>query len=894
MFRWFFYLYVKILSGKKFTNFDLIFKYIYDKYRKLLLGKETKFFRKEAFIMKIDEEVYILLVDDRPENLLALEAILERNDYHLVKASSGEEALKYLLKYNFAVIILDVQMPGIDGYGTAKIIKAREKTKNIPIIFITANNMDSEHIFYGYSSGAIDYLLKPFNPLILKAKVEGFVELYKLNQKLIHQADILLHKTRELERANNELTNKGIELRISEAITNVISETSIDSMITIDKDGFILKVNPTVHSMFLFHPFDIIGQHISIIFSEEISQRYIRGVLEAAHSLEQIIGYENHKEIIATRKDGTTFPAEIQIGKKFVEDQCIIACTIRDITKQKQYQEMVSHMAYHDGLTNLPNRRYFNDYLSSKLSDSKQHHQTLSMLFLDMDRFKYINDSLGHLIGDRLLIEISQRLVANVKEGGFIARIGGDEFNVILPDSNREDALDCAEKIIEAFREPFHIDNYEIYITTGIGISVFPFDGDEPQMLIKNANAALYRAKELGKNKYRVFHNGMNIQSYRSFMLQNDLRKVIERQELSIVYQPRIDTHTETIQSVQAILRWNHPDWGTIYPSEFIPLAEESGLIVEIGEWLLRSVCKQKKTWIEMGKVPLKISVKFSAIQFLQKNLLDMIESILIETNVIPNMLEIEISENVIMGNEELITKTINRIRTMGIHVSIDGFGIGYSSLNYIRKYPVDRLMIDRSFVQDLDKETANSAPIVSTIISLAHSLEMSVIADGVDTEEQLSILKSLNCNEIQGRLFCALLTAKEIEDFLSNPSLKQFTLNGDQGQFLDHSTSLENVDKYSKVQLQEPNTSQNEEVLKAALLRTKEAYSISAREMDVFQLIVDGYSNKEISEKLFISEHTVKNHITRILQKLNVNDRMQAMAKLYQACIEEGNFHSA
>ncbi|MGM0878058.1 MAG: PAS domain S-box protein [Bacillota bacterium] len=289
-------------------------------------------------------------------------------DHNLIKAYSGEEALKFLLKYDFAAILLDVQMPGIDGFATAKIIKTREKTKNIPILFITANNMDSEHIFTGYSIGAIDYILKPFDPIILKAKVEGFVEMYKMNQTLIQQSEVLSEKKKELESAYMELSKTTSELRVSEALANVISETSIDSMIIIDKEGIILKVNPAVENMSNYDELTILGKNISMLFSGGNSKNYIKNVLEAINNLDNIIGYENLNEVNVTRRDGSSFPAEIQIGKRFVQDKCIVACTIRDITKNKQYQEMISHMAYHDGLTDLPNRRHFN----LKLNHAKQ------------------------------------------------------------------------------------------------------------------------------------------------------------------------------------------------------------------------------------------------------------------------------------------------------------------------------------------------------------------------------------------------------------------------------------------------------------------------------------------------------------------------------------------
>lgn len=838
-------------------------------------------------MMNSDERINILLVDDRPENLLALEAIIERDDYNLIKAFSGEDALKNLLKRDFALILLDVQMPGIDGFGTAKIIKTREKTKNIPILFITANNMDSTHIFTGYSLGAIDYILKPFDPNILKAKVEGFVELYKMNQRLIQQAAILEDKTRELEKVNRKLSSTTSELRLSEALANVISETSNDSMIIIDKDGFILKVNPAVRNMFYYEEMDILGEHISMLFSNQRSQKYIRGILENINHIENILGYENLKELNATRSDETLFPVELQIGKRYVQGKCIAAFTIRDITKKKQDQEIITHMAYHDGLTNLPNRRLFNDQLTVNLRQAKQTKQALAMMYLDMDHFKYINDSLGHIVGDKVLQEVAKRLITSVREEDFVARIGGDEFSIILPETNREDALEIAENILEVFKEPFSIDSYELFITTCIGISIFPFDGDDALVLMKNADAALYRAKEQGKNEYKVFHSGMTIQSYKAFILQNDMRKAIEREEFTLVYQPRVDIKTGKIKSAEVLIRWNHPSWGTILPGEFIPLAEETGQIVEIGEWVLNSACKQNKAWREAGISPIRIAVNFSAQQFLKKDVVETIQRILNETEVTPNMLEIEITESVILGNETNISKTINQLRNMGICISIDDFGTGYSSLNYLRRFPFNTLKIDKSFVKDLSNTSTSSLALVSTIISLAHHLNISVVAEGVETEEQLSILRIHNCEEIQGYLFSPPVSPKEFEAFLLE-SQYEFRLNNNIFS-IDDIHTLTNSESHTHTLNNQSGIDQNKEILNAALDQLKEAYLISTREMDVFRLIVNGLSNKEISNQLFISEHTVKNHITRIFQKLAVNDRLQAMAKVYKTCIEEG-----
>lgn len=382
--------------------------------------------------MSGENKVNILLVDDRPENLLAFEAILENDEYNLIKASSGEEALKYLLKYDFATILLDVQMPEMDGFATAKLIKSRERTRNIPIIFVTANYLDPKHIFIGYSIGAIDYILKPFDPIVLQAKVAGFVEIFKLNQKLVYQADMLAEKTNELEKTLNELSMTTSHLRESETLANVISETAIDSMIIIDNNGCILKVNPAVKIMFQYDESEILGEDIFRLFSCERARKYVREVLQSANNKENICRAGNLEEVNATRKDGTHFPAELQMGIKYVGNKCVIACTIRDITKKKQDQEIIRHMAYHDGLTNLPNRRNFMDRLSSGLELAKENQQSLVLMYLDMDVFKYINDSLGHHVGDKLLQEFAIRLAEYAREDDFVARNGGDEFSILF------------------------------------------------------------------------------------------------------------------------------------------------------------------------------------------------------------------------------------------------------------------------------------------------------------------------------------------------------------------------------------------------------------------------------------------------------------------------------
>lgn len=811
-----------------------------------------------------DNKINILLVDDRTENLLALEAILDNDDYQLIKATSGEEALKFLLKYDFAAILLDVQMPGMDGFKTASIIKAREKTRHIPILFITANHLDQEHVFTGYSIGAIDYILKPVDALVLKVKVEGFVHLYKLNDQLKQQKNLLEEKNRLLEASYLELSEKSTKLKESEALTNVIFNTSMDTMLILDGDGTLLKVNPAFSTMFLYKAEEVVGTKIRDYFNNESH------LFQLANNYEQFLNISPTKEnkliVNAVKKDGTIFPVGIQIGRKFVNEKNIIAVTIRDMTSQQEYEKQITHMAYHDYLTGLQNRRFFEKNLQEQMEVSIEQNESFALMYIDIDRFQSVNNSLGQRIGDELLQLIVQRINNSVPNELTIYRVGGDKFAVFL--SNRETAIEIAEKLLTTFHSPFLVHYYEIYVTASIGISIFPYDATNAQDLVKNANAALYQAKREGMDNYQLYHSGLNLQTYRKFMMQNDLRKALERNQLIVHYQPRYDLQEKQMMSVEALVRWNHPDWGLIYPGEFIPIAEETGMIGQIGKWVVEAVCKQWNEWVEKGLPPVKISVNFSGQQFLHKNMEEEMKSIIKEQEVDPTYLEFEITESTLMSNQSAVLKMLNSFRDMGIKISIDDFGTGYSSLSYLRKYPVDIIKIDKSFVQD---HSVESRALITAIITLASQLKMKVVVEGVETNEQWEAMKAMNCDEIQGYYFSRPLPPIELEQFYVRK------LEGE-------NTRKVEVQKEVTVI---PQDETDNELLVNALAKNKLTFSLSARELEVLTLVVKGFTNKEISEELFISEHTVKNHITKIFQKLNVNDRLQAMAKIYQSFLE-------
>lgn len=438
-----------------------------------------------------------------------------------------------------------------------------------------------------------------------------------------------------------------------------------------------------------------------------------------------------------------------------------------DITEYKKAQDHINFLAYYDTLTELPNRVLFKDRLRQAISHEKRNNQLLSVMFLDLDRFKNINDTLGHTAGDTLLKEVAARLKQIVQEDDTIARMGGDEFTLIFTDIKTENEIvHIAERIMSVFRKPFYIEGHEIYVTASVGISMYPSDGEQFEVLVKNADMAMYRAKEYGRNNYQFFTEGMNEKVIKRLEVESSLRKALEKDEFILHYQPQLDSTTEKIVGCEALIRWNRPGLGLVYPGDFIPLAEETGLIVPIGEWVFIEACSQLKKWHNDGKKDLKMAVNISAQQFEQQDLVELVEKTLEETGIDPKFLEIEITESIIMKSTERTASIFSKLKRMGIKISIDDFGTGFSSLGYLQKFSSDILKIDRSFIQNIPENSRDQA-IVTAIINMAHILGLVVIAEGVETEEQLSFLKSVNCDEIQGYYISRPVSSNELENML-------------------------------------------------------------------------------------------------------------------------------
>lgn len=463
------------------------------------------------------------------------------------------------------------------------------------------------------------------------------------------------------------------------------------------------------------------------------------------------------------RNDGATIP--VLFGAALHDEE--IACFIVDLSQNKQTQEKLNHLAYHDALTDLPNQVLFKDRLKQAIAYSRRNDQMHAVLLLNLDRFKTINDSLGYTAGDRLLQSVAQRLTSCVRESDTVARFGSDEFAILLTQISRaQDAANAARAIKEVLDQAFLYDDQELFVSTSIGISLYPHDDRDTSGLLKSASAALDRAKEEGGNNYQFYTAGGTTRALKQLVLESNLRGALEREEFVVHYQPQVRIPDFHLVGMEALVRWRHPSLGLLYPTEFVPLAEDSGLIIALGDWVMRTACSQNMEWQDKGLAPMRLSVNFSARQFQQPSFITSVAEILKETNLDPRWLELELTESSIMKEPEQAIEKLHELKLMGIKVAIDDFGTGYSSLNYLKRFPIDTLKIDKAFVADVCKDPHDTA-IVRAIITLGHALDLTVIAEGVETQEQLQYLSSLGCDVVQGFLFSKSLSAPVFEELL-------------------------------------------------------------------------------------------------------------------------------
>jgi polar amino acid transport system substrate-binding protein len=596
-----------------------------------------------------------------------------------------------------------------------------------------------------------------------KQKIKNFAGMFVVFVLLVLLQVYIRHLKKKVSKAYRELRKQHEWLRITLLSIG-------EAVITTDENAIVTFSNYETQKLLGLSEDEISGRKLDKLLSGLVNKN--ENVYKIP--IEKVI---NHGELIKLETDLSLMTPH---GKKLVEgtaapirnDSGVIigaVIALKDITEIKKKEEILYNMEYYDPLTGLPNRSLFTDRLNMALAQSKRNNEMCALIILDLDNFKAINDTLGHSVGDMLLKQVAEKIKGYLREVDTVARIGGDEFIIIQPQIKEiSDATRAADRILKKFQKPWILEGKEYYITASMGIGIYPNDGEDQQTIFKNADTALYRAKELGRNNYQLYTESMNQKVLQRLDIENSLRRAIEREEFVLFYQPQIDIKTGKIVGFEALLRWYHPGYGLVPPMEFIPIAEDSGLIVAIGEWVLKTACRQNKKWIDSGLEPRLISVNLSARQFQRNDVVEVIDKIRSDSGLEPELLELEITESTAMQDLSFTIDVLNQLRKKGIRVSLDDFGTGYSSLNYLRQLPIDTLKIDKSFVRDITANSKEEA-IAKTVISLAHKLDLTVVAEGVETKEQFLFLKKERCDKVQGYLFSKPLPAEEIEKMLRN-----------------------------------------------------------------------------------------------------------------------------
>jgi diguanylate cyclase (GGDEF)-like protein/PAS domain S-box-containing protein len=526
-----------------------------------------------------------------------------------------------------------------------------------------------------------------------------------------------------------------------------------------DPEMPIIYVNPAFERITGFGADEVVGRNPRFLSGEDTDQKGVVDIRESIH-----LGLETEAVVRNYRKDGSLFWNELSVAPVRDEKGGVthFVSVFNDITERKRYEEQLEHHAGHDLLTGLSNRNLLIDRLEQSIVYAERSRRLLAILLLDLDRFKVINESLGHGKGDELLRMVASRLSGCVRPGDTVARLGGDEFVIALAEVAEVDDVGLVgKKIQEALIRPFHLAERELFMTASIGISFYPRDGGDGETLIRNADVAMYRAKAEGGNLFRFFAPDMNLRVMETLEMEADLRRALEKKEFLLHYQPKVDLASGRISGCEALVRWRHPVKGLVPPGAFIPLAEETGLIVPLGDWVLREACRQSTEWRKSGFPVVAVATNLSARQFRQTDLVEKVQGIIRDTGMDPEMLTLELTESMIMHDPAGAAETMRRLKALGVGLSLDDFGTGYSSLNYLRRFPVDCLKIDRSFITDVTTD-AGAAAVATSVVAIAHSLKLTAIAEGVETKEQLAFVRESRCDGLQGYYFSKPLPADE------------------------------------------------------------------------------------------------------------------------------------
>jgi diguanylate cyclase (GGDEF)-like protein/PAS domain S-box-containing protein len=683
----------------------------------------------------------ILLIESAPAAADKIRAALDvagSSSFEVEWVRQLSEGLERLSKKGIDAVLLELSLP--DNQGLDTLDKLFAAAPDIPILVLGNGNEALAKEAVG--RGAQDYLLA------------GHIDSYSLPRAL-----------------HNAIERKAVEDALFvEKERAVVTLNSIgDAVLCTDISGNVTYLNLVAETMTGWPREEAIGKPLAEVFRiiDSITRMTARDPLEMAVEQNKTVGLTVNCVLI--RRDG--FESAIEDSAAPIHDRAgrITGAVIvfHDVTAARAMSVQMTHSAQHDVVTNLPNRLLLNDRIAQSIASGRRWNRPLALIFLDLDRFKYINDSLGHAIGDKLLQSVSKRLLASVRASDTVSRQGGDEFVILLSEiTYPEDAATSAKKILLSLSAPHSIGGHDLQVNASIGISVYPEDGENAETLIKNADMAMYHAKESGRNNFQFFKEEMNLKAVERQSLEESLRCALEREEFLLHYQPKINLHTGEITGVEALIRWQQADRGLVPPSQFVPIAEDCGLIVQIGRWVLREACRQAREWQDAGLPFKRISINVSAVEFRDKGFVESVRAILSETGFQARYLDLELTEGVLMEDAESTASVLQALKRMGIHLAVDDFGTGYSSLSYLQQFPIDVLKIDKSFVQRITSDPDGSS-IVSAIIDMGKNLKQCVIAEGIETEQQRAFLQAHHCAEGQGYLFSRPLAAAQFEHLL-------------------------------------------------------------------------------------------------------------------------------
>jgi diguanylate cyclase (GGDEF)-like protein/PAS domain S-box-containing protein len=694
----------------------------------------------------------ILLVNDREAQRVATRAMLAPLGLVVVEADSGRAALRAVLGRTFALILMDVRMPGMDGYETASLIRERSDSSKTPVIFVTAFGRDDTETLTAYNSGAVDFVFTPVLPEVLRAKVSVFVDLFVQSQELRLSVD--------------SITELNAALRDSEANAQAVLDNVADGILVAGETGVIESFNRSAEALFGYREDEVIGQPLALVLGPG-SQDDLRGLTPSPG------GVVTHPrassrvtETLGCRQDGSTFPMEVQHGQVVHGERHLTLASVRDISARKAYTEGLEHRALHDSLTGLANRTLFGELVLKTVASAKRGDEPRAVLVMDLDGFKQVNDTHGHAQGDALLKQLGERLVAALREVDTIARLGGDEF-AILPGQSTDlaAAAEIAWKIQNTCTAGFSLDDEMVYVSASVGIAMFPEHGRTAEELLRRADVAMYIAKRTGSG-HAVVDAVQEEETAQQLALLVDLRQCISHDELVLHYQPKIDLETHQVSGVEALVRWQHPQRGLLMPGSFMSEVESTELIGPVTKWVLNEALRQQHAWREQG-IDLTMAVNVSGRSLGSRSSLPEIVRELTETwKTPPGRLILELTESALI--EASAPDILGRLHGMGETLSIDDFGTGYSSLAYLQRLPVDELKIDKSFVMALST-AGDDAVIVRSTIDLAHNLGLTVVAEGVEDEASKEMLVGYGCDRAQGYFFARPCGADEFAAWLDS-----------------------------------------------------------------------------------------------------------------------------